>query len=158
MLRFGSPGEHHLDVLPQNVIGTPPVFEHHPFHHIDFKEQAYIRKQAAKRTVECIPSCGAEFYMDFGFMQSSSKDYKQPNKAMDCVVTSYNGYSSHLVVVDGASCRIWAFLTKMKEPPIDILRAFMPKFGLAKDLFRTDQGGELAQSSAFQNMMLDKFK
>ncbi len=34
----------------------------------------------------------------------------------------------------------------------------MSKFGLAKGLIRTNQGGELAQSSAFQNMMLDKFK
>jgi hypothetical protein len=47
MLRFGSPGEHQLDVLPQHVIGTPSVFEYHPFWFIDFKEQAYIRKQAA---------------------------------------------------------------------------------------------------------------
>jgi hypothetical protein len=31
MLRFGSPGEHQLDVLPSHVIGTPPVFEYHPF-------------------------------------------------------------------------------------------------------------------------------
>jgi hypothetical protein len=62
--------------------------------------------------------------MDFGFMRSSSKDYKRPNKVTDRVVTSYDGYSSHLVIVDGASCRVWVFLTKMKEPPIDILRAF----------------------------------
>jgi hypothetical protein len=32
----------------------------------------------------------------------------------------------------------------MKETPIDILRAFISKFGLAKGLIRTDQGGELA--------------
>jgi hypothetical protein len=42
-LRFGSPGEHQLDVLPQHVIGTPPVFEYHPFRSIDFKEQAYMQ-------------------------------------------------------------------------------------------------------------------
>jgi hypothetical protein len=47
MLRFGSPGKHQLDVLPLHVVGTPPVFECHPFRYIDFKEQAYIRKQAA---------------------------------------------------------------------------------------------------------------
>ncbi len=47
MLRFGSPGEHQLDVLPLHVVGTPPIFKYHPFYYIDFKEQAYIRKQAA---------------------------------------------------------------------------------------------------------------
>jgi hypothetical protein len=46
-LRFGSPGEGQLDALPRHVNGVPPVFEYHPFRHIDFKEQAYIRKQPA---------------------------------------------------------------------------------------------------------------
>jgi hypothetical protein len=31
MLRFGFPGKHQLDVLPLHVIGTPRVFEYHPF-------------------------------------------------------------------------------------------------------------------------------
>ena len=31
LLRFGSPGEHQLDVLPLHVTGTPPVFKYHPF-------------------------------------------------------------------------------------------------------------------------------
>jgi hypothetical protein len=30
-LCFGSPGEGQLDILPQQVKGTPPVFEYHPF-------------------------------------------------------------------------------------------------------------------------------
>ena len=87
--------------------------------------------------------------MDFGLIWSSSEDYKRPNKATDHVVTSYDGYSSHLVIVHGASCRILVILTRTKEPPIVILRAFMSKFGLAQGLISTDQGGELAQSSAF---------
>jgi hypothetical protein len=103
MLRFGSPGKHQLDVLPTHIIGTPPVFEYHPFQSIDFKEQAYIQKQAAQRTAERIPMCGAEFFMDFSFMQSSTEDYKHPNKATDCVVTSYDGRMSHLIIVNGAS-------------------------------------------------------
>jgi hypothetical protein len=54
VLRFGSPGEHQLDVLSRHVLGTPPVFEYHPFHLINFKEQAYIRKQPASKTAERI--------------------------------------------------------------------------------------------------------
>ncbi len=80
MLNFGSPGEHQFDVLPLHVIGTPNIFEYHLFCYIDFKEQAYIRKQAAQRTAERIPTCGAEFFMDFGFMRSSTDDYRCPNK------------------------------------------------------------------------------
>ncbi len=157
MLRFGTPGEHQLDVLPLHVIRTPPGFEYHPFRYINFKEQAYIRKQAARHTLECIPMCGAEFYMDFGFMRLSTNDYKCPNKTTDRVITSYDGYSTHLVIVDGASRRVWVFLTQSKKPLIDILRAFMSRFGLKKGLIRTDQGGELARSGAFHNMMLDDF-
>jgi hypothetical protein len=154
LLRFGSPGEHQLDVLPLNVIGMPKSFEYHPFCLIDFKEQAYIRKQAAGRTAECIPTCGAEFFMDFAFMHASTEDYKRPNKATDWIVTSYDGYSSHLVIVDSASRRVWAFLTKSKDPPIDILRAFLKKFGISTGVIRTDQGGKLARSNTFRDMVL----
>ncbi len=137
MLRYGSPGKGQLDVLPSHVMGTPPVFEYHPFRSIDFKEQAYIRRQAANRAAERIPQCGAEFFMDFAFMRSSTEDYKRPNKNTDRVVTSYDGHSSHLIIVDGASRRVWEFLTKSKEPPLDILRTFMTKFGIASGVCQT---------------------
>jgi hypothetical protein len=129
-LRFGSPGERQLDLLPQHVLGTPPIFEYHPFRSIDFKEQAYIKKQAAKRTAERIPLCGAEFFMDFGFIRSSTEDYKWPNTTTDWVVLSYDGHSAYLLIVDGASRYVWCFLTKLKDPPIAIIRAFMPKYGI----------------------------
>ncbi len=157
MLCFGSPGEHQFDVHPIHVVGTPPVFEYHPFHYIDFKEQAYIWKQAAQRTAERIPTCGAEFFMDFGFMRSSTEDYRRPNKSTDRVVTSYDGYLAHLPIVDGASQRVWVFLTSSKDLPIDILRVFMTRFAYETGLVWTDQGGELAWYGAFWNMMLEEF-
>jgi hypothetical protein len=153
LARLGSPGEGQLDLLPGHVIGTPPVFEYHPFHLIDCKEQAYIRKQAAQRVAERIPMCGAEFFMDFAFMRALTSDYKCPNKHTDRIVTSYGGYSSHLVIVDSASRRVWAFLTKSKEPPLDILSAFMKKFGIGNGVVRTDQGGKLARSAAYRELM-----
>jgi hypothetical protein len=78
--------------------------------------------------------CGVEFYIDFGLLQSSTDDYKCPNKATDRIVTSYDGYSAHLVIMDGASQsqRVWVFFHKFKEPPFEILTAFMSKFALAK--------------------------
>jgi hypothetical protein len=91
MFRFGSPGKHQLKVLLRHVTGTPAVFEYQLFHYVDFKEQAYIRKQAAQHTAERIPMCGAEFYMDFGFLRSLTDKYKRPNKATDCIVLSYDG-------------------------------------------------------------------
>jgi len=67
--------------------------------------------------------------MDFGFMRSSTSDYKHPNKSTDRVVLSYDEYTSYLIVVDGKSRRIWSFLTRTKEPPLHIIRAFLDKFG-----------------------------
>jgi hypothetical protein len=83
MLCLGSPGEHQLNVLPTNVINMPSIFEYHSFQSIDFKEQAYICKQATQQTAECIPTCGAKFFIDFVFMRSSTEDYKWPNKPTD---------------------------------------------------------------------------
>jgi hypothetical protein len=154
LLCLGSPGKGHLDILPGNITGTPAVSEYHLFQSIDFKEQAYIWKQAAQCIAERIPTCRAEFFMDFAFMQASTDDYKRPNKSTDCIITSYNGQAAHLFIVDSASCRVWVFLTKSKEPLLDILKVFMAKFGLGMGDIRTDQGGELAWSAFFWEMML----
>jgi hypothetical protein len=156
-LGFGSPGEHQLDVLPNPVEGTPSKFEYHPFRSIDFKEQAYIRKQPTKKSAERIPSCSSEFFMDFGFLHASLEDYKRPNKAHDRIVLSYDGFCAYLFIIDSASRRVWAFLTALKEPPLAILRAFMRKFCLSDGIIRTDQGGELAWSDKFRTAMLDNF-
>jgi hypothetical protein len=52
---------------------------------------------------------------------------------------------------------VWAFLTKPEEPPIDILRAFMSKFVIGDGVICTDQGGKLACSNSFCDIMLKKF-
>jgi hypothetical protein len=156
-LQFGSPGEHQLDVLPNQVEGTPSKFEYHPFRSIDFKEQAYICKQPTNKLAEWIPGCGSEFFMDFGFLRASLEDYKHPNKAHDRIILSYDGFCAYLLIVDSASRRVWAFLTASKEPPLAIQWAFMHKFCLSDGIIRTDQGGELARSNEFRTAMLDKF-
>jgi hypothetical protein len=57
--------------------------------------------------------------MDFAFMRASTDDYKCPNKSTDRIITSYDGHAAHLIIVNSASRRIWTFLTKSKEPPLD---------------------------------------
>jgi hypothetical protein len=158
VLWLGSPGVTQLDVLPQNVTGLPTTFNFHPFRFIDFKEQARIRKQAAQRLAVRTQERQRHFYMDFGFMRASTLDYSCRDKAKDWVVFSYDGFSSYLLIVDKASCYVWVFLTDSKSPPIDIVKEFLNQHGY-KDggCVWTDQGGELAWSSAFQDIFLRDF-
>jgi hypothetical protein len=133
-LWFGSPGEQQLNVLPQHVIGTPPVFEFHLFWLIDFKEQAYIWKQPAGKSTKRIATRGTEFFMDVGFLRASADNYCRPNRNTDRIVTSYDGHCAYLVIVDSASCRTWTFLTESMEPPIAICTAFLQNFGNLKGI------------------------
>jgi hypothetical protein len=73
-------------------------------------------------------------------------------------VTSWDGFSSYLLIVDEDLRYIWVFLTKSKEPPVDIIDAFMTRFG-HKDggSVRTDQGGELARSKTFTDNLLRRY-
>jgi hypothetical protein len=147
-----------LDVLPQNVTGLPSTFEFHPFRFVNFKEQAHICKQAAQRSAVRTQERRRQFYMDFGFVRSSTLDYSRRDKTKDRVVFSYDGFSSYLLIVDEASRYVWVFLTDTKSPPIDIVKAFLTQHG-HKDggCIRTDQGGDLARSSAFQDMLLREY-
>jgi hypothetical protein len=48
LLRLGSPGVHQLDLLPGRAQGIPSEFRHHPFHFINHKESASIKKRPAE--------------------------------------------------------------------------------------------------------------
>ena len=104
MLQLGSPGEDQLDLLPGNVTGIPPGFRYHPFCIIDWKEEARIQKHAAQRSAKRTTEKW-RYYMDFGFMRASTSNFSCPNKnkKTDCIVTSYNGFSSYLLIVDEAT-------------------------------------------------------
>jgi hypothetical protein len=91
-------------------------------------------------------------------MRASTSTFNHPNKAHDQIVHSYDGYSSYLFIIDKASHHIWAFLTKSKEPPLDIIDAFLTRHGHSNGgCLHTDQGGELAHSSHLLDMVLRRY-
>ncbi len=93
--------------------------------------------------------------MDFGFLRASNFDYSRPDKSTDRVITSFDGYSSYLIVVDEFTKFIWVFLCKTKEPPLTLLHLFFDLFGsTAGGSLRCDQGGELARSHDFVHQMI----
>jgi hypothetical protein len=142
-------------MLPGNVTGVPLKFHHHPFCYIDWKEEAQIHKQAALQSSIQTMEARCCFYMDFGYMRASTSDYTQPNKATNRVVYSWDGYSSYLLVVDEATQYIWVFLTKSKDPPLDIVDTFLKWFAhVHGGSISTGQGGERAQSFALSDLLL----
>ncbi len=104
-----------------------------------------------------MPGRGYKFFMDFGFLRASTDDYKCPNKLLDRIVRSCDDYCAYLLIVDGVSRCTWVFLMVSKEPPLDILRAFMTKFGNANGVVCTDQGGELARCDEYRRLMAKDF-
>jgi hypothetical protein len=138
--------------------GIPSEFRHHPFHFIDHKESASVNKCPAQHSAVCTSECTQCIYMDFGFMQSSTSDYVCPNKATDRVVLSYDDFNSYLLIIDEALHYAWVFLTKSKDPPLDIICAFFSMHGHQEGgCVRTDQGGELVSSSAFGDLLLREY-
>ncbi len=92
-------------------------------------------------------------------MRASASDFGKRSKATDRAVFSYDGYLSYLLVVDEASRYTWVFLTSSKDPPIDIVSAFLTQHGHEDGgCIRTDQGGELAGSAAFIDMVLRDYR
>jgi hypothetical protein len=155
LLRLGSPGVSQLDVLHGNTTDLPAEFDYHPFHFIGFKAQAQICRQAAQRSAVRTPERKRQYYMDYGFMRASAEDFSKASKSKDCIVYSYDGYTLYLLIVDKTSHYIRVFLTSSKDPPLDLVSAFLRLHGhVDGGLVRTDQGGELAWSHAFQEMLL----
>ncbi len=92
-------------------------------------------------------------------MRASSLDYTKPDKTLDWVIDSWDGYSSYLLIVDEASQYIWVFLTKSKEPPLDLSDTFLDCFGHRNGIsIRSDHGGELARLFAYSDLLLRKHK
>lgn len=95
--------------------------------------------------------------MDFAFLRASSKHFNKPNIKDDRIVQSFDGFNSHLVIVDEASSMTWVFLLTSKEPPTELVVDFLKMHGLSDGgVVRTDQGGELARSDKFRDELLSE--
>jgi hypothetical protein len=61
--------------------------------------------------------------------------------------------------VDEVSKYTWIFLTKTKDPPIELTRLFLKQFGNQDGgVIRCDQGGELAKSTEWRTATLKEFQ
>ena len=94
---------------------------------------------------------GGRFNMDFGFVcgDTVTKSKDSP------LLTSNEGYNCYLLIADEYSRYLWVFLFASKAPPIETVKSFLNTHGLKHGLRRvqTNQGGELAKSAKFRDMI-----
>ena len=91
--------------------------------------------------------------MDYGFVRGEVV-IEQENGPL---ITSKEGYNCYLIIVDEYSRHIWVFLFAGKSPPAETITKFLDAYGFKTGLrfVRTDQGGELAESTLFRKSISD---
>jgi hypothetical protein len=98
---------------------------------------------------------GQRFHMDMGFMRGTMYAQRDIDRNL---VTSIDGYNSYLLIVDRATRYTWVFLARTKTPPISTITNFLKLHGTSSKIqkyIRTDKGGELWGSHAFQHTVRD---
>ena len=141
--RLLHPGHSCMDSIHHCVDGIPKL-KRHNFHSCPICQESKIAHEYNHNPPTITPSkVGELFSMDYGFVKATTDNR---------MVRSHDGYSSYILIVDHATRYMWVFLTKNKCPPIHLIDRFLRTYGLKDDtvkIVRTDQGGELARSSAF---------
>jgi dUTP pyrophosphatase len=93
---------------------------------------------------------GQVFHIDMGFMRGSDFTGKAEDGR---IITSIDGFNSYLLIIDRKTRYTWVFLTKSKAPQPDLIKRFLSLHGnktTARRIIRSDQGGELYNSTVFQ--------
>ena len=161
---MGHTGLKKLQATAKCTKGVPNTGNFHPPFKCRACATAEMTKTPKQKKEHQAQLPGEQFHMDFGFVRGpknlqtllskrcTAKHKMRHAKSHYLVKTSHDGYSSYLLVTDAASRHTWIFLAKTKEPPIVTLEVFLTQHSLKNEIpkfIRTDQGGELAQSTAF---------
>ena len=102
---------------------------------------------------------GQHYHIDFGFVRgqkpTTPTNSTHASKQHGKIVTSIDGYTCYVIVVDRITRYTWIFLSKSKKPPIETIRNLLNKFKSDDPhrTVRTDQGGELGHSTEFAAMI-----
>ena len=142
-------GHRSMDYLHKCTHGVPSL-RRHDFHSCKICHEMNITKTTNKQcSFPSVNAFGQRFQLDFGFMKAQHGDKTN--------IRSHEGFNSYLLIVDYYTRYIWVFLTKNKTPPLRIVTQFLNTYGNKNGvrIIKTDQGGELARSHAFKQV-LDK--
>ena len=165
--RMGHIGLERLQKTAQCTMGMEDIGQIHPLFACQSCQMAKMTKvPRGKPENRLATKRGERFHMDFGFLRGPKhlmdlrtrkwhgKRTMIGQEAADYqpIITSHDGYSSYLLVVDAFTRASFVFMTKCKPPSIATITMFLTKYGLKDNShcsIRTDQGGELARSKAF---------
>ena len=180
--RCGHAGSSTMEKLHNHVIGMPRLKGNSLYrcpscmagklctkNRIGRKNKSFLQRQAlAQQALDTdsihvikhddlyLPNIepGQKFHMDYGFVRGSG--FKEEDK-QGRTITSIDGYNSYLSIIDRATRYQWLFLTKSKEPQIEIVRRILNKFKSTNPnrQVRVDQGGELGRSNAFKDVIAE---
>jgi hypothetical protein len=164
---MAHPGTAKLKKTQQHTTGMPTLGPAHPLFGCGSCDMGKMAKQSRGKTDSQEASAiGERFHMDYGFFRGPKHLQRQiKRKYGDMsiaslkhkpIIESREGYVAYLLIVDGHSRRAWVYPTKTKEPPINTVNLFLQRFGLrdgTQRYVRTDQGGELAKSAAFRDIV-----
>jgi len=150
--RLGHAGEKVMSKVGKVTTGTPPLKIKHPFFGCSCCHDMKMTKQLKGYKNQSIDiGVGNRFLMDLCVVRGPVS--KGTDKGT--IMSSFDGYTSYLLITDKASRYSWVFLTKNKNPPITIVDTFLEHHGLKQGMrrLRTDQSGELAKSSEFHKLV-----
>ena len=105
------------------------------------------------------------YHMDLSFVSGPSNltDMLKFNAALQKSINkSRDGYIGFLIIINVATRHLWTHLVKSKDPPIEVIDAFLTNHGIKKTnplkaiKITTTKHGLLASSRAFETAMMDK--
>ena len=151
--RLGQPRDWMTQHLHKCVEGVPKLNSKNHFHKCSACITSKMTKHKKNFHTNSSPAQkpNERFMMDYGFVRGK---FAEKNKD-GTLITSKNGYNCYLLIQDEYSKHIWTFLFATKDPPIDTVKMFLDQYGNKTGMrkIRTDNGGELAKSGKFRNMV-----
>ena len=152
--RLGHQGTTITTQVSKVCDGVPNLTVKNPFHYCDDCSRGKMTSmiKGHDHSEHVATSFGERFQMDFGFVRGT---YKKEGATAGPLVTSIDDCTAYLLIIDESDKIMWVFTTRGKNPPIEIVDDFLSKYGLSSGnrYVRTDRGGELARSHAFQELI-----
>jgi len=130
---LGHHSESSMKSIAKFTTDAPPLHRKYPYFKCPcWQDSKMIQMLKGYATDAHRLSTGNIFQIHFGFIRGPDDD----TTTKENIVSSFDGYTSYLLVVDKSSRYTWVFLTEDKSPPITIVNSFLEQQGLKEGVRR----------------------